>query len=109
VSTDKFQLIDFSEYKSGKKVLKARKGKSKLPPVNAIMMQATSDDWSTFEWWVSDERFLLTKHGKVVQLTNLAALIAALAEDDPELQYLAIEALEELMNVHQLDEDAEDE
>lgn len=76
-----------------------------------VNLRPIDKGFDTFEYWVEDESILCTKVGKVVVIKCLTAILADIADDDPELQVLALESLEDLMRLYVLggcEEDGDD-
>lgn len=85
---------------SDKKII--YKNFTKLPPKINVELSPLKGNWEEFEYWVQEESILCTKVGKVVVIKCLTAILADIADDDPELQMLALESLEDIMRLYVL-------
>lgn len=95
MSSNKDVVVDISKRRKNKDV-------GPCPTDIELTMRPIDKGFDTFEYWVEDESILCTKVGKVVVIKCLTAILADIADDDPELQMLALDSLEDIMRLYVL-------
>lgn len=100
MSDNKNVVVDISKRRKNNR---KRDNKEEVLPKDILVnLRPIDKGFDTFEYWIEDENILCTKVGKVVVIKCLTAILADIADDDPELQVLALESLEDIMRLYVL-------